>query len=49
MPYTLMVDTSGLILNKHAGYNLGDEIKIEEEIHQILGLDPLEVKNESKK
>ena len=49
MPYTLMVDTSGLILNKHTGYNLGDEIKIEEEIRKILGLDPLEVKNESKK
>ena len=48
MPYTLMVDTSGFIKNKHTGYNLGDEIKIEEEIRKILDLDPLEVKNKSK-
>tara|TARA_Y100001968_G_C18784798_1_gene448396 strand:- start:18 stop:536 length:519 start_codon:yes stop_codon:yes gene_type:complete len=46
MPYTLMVDTSGIIQNKHTGYNLGDEIKIEQEILTILGLDSLKINEE---
>ena len=47
MPYTLMVDTTGIIQNKHTGYNLGDEIKIEQEILKILNLDSLKI-NEKK-
>ena len=46
MPYTLMVDTTGIIKKKHTGYNLGDEIKIEREIRLILGLESLTVDKE---
>ena len=41
MPYALIVDQTGTILNKHTGYNLGDEVKLEKEIVHILGLDSL--------
>ena len=45
MPYTLLVDKEGTIINKHTGYNLGDEINLEKEIKHILGIDSLDVKN----
>ena len=48
MPYTLLVDTAGFIVSKHTGYNLGDEIKLEKEIINILGLDSLELDTKSK-
>ena len=41
MPYTIMVDSSGVIVNKYTGYNLGDEIKLEKEIVHMLELDSL--------
>tara|TARA_Y100001935_G_C17120994_1_gene415708 strand:- start:158 stop:667 length:510 start_codon:yes stop_codon:yes gene_type:complete len=43
MPYTLLVDKKGTIINKHTGYNLGDEINLEKEIIHILGIDSLDV------
>ena len=48
MPYSLLVDTSGIIRNKYTGYNLGDEIKLEKGILEILGLDSLTIINEKK-
>ena len=48
MPYTLLVDKEGTIINKHTGYNLGDEINLEKEIKHILGIDSLDVKNVKK-
>ena len=43
MPYTLLVDKEGSIINKHTGYNLGDEINLEKEIKHVLGIDSLNV------
>ena len=31
-PYLILIDEAGHIINKHAGYNPGDEIKLEKEI-----------------
>ena len=35
-PYLLLVDADGNIINKHMGYNIGDEIKLEKEIVELL-------------
>lgn len=35
-PYLLLVDGDGNIINKHIGYNPGDEIKLEKEIVELL-------------
>ena len=35
-PYLLLVDSDGNIVNKHMGYNPGDEIKLEKEIVELL-------------
>jgi len=35
MPFVVLADNEGFIINKHVGYNLGDEKSLEEEI-QIL-------------
>ena len=43
MPYILLVDTSGVIINKHTGYNLGDEINLENEIIHLLAIDSLKI------
>tara|TARA_Y100001968_G_C19374281_1_gene726753 strand:+ start:1018 stop:1551 length:534 start_codon:yes stop_codon:yes gene_type:complete len=36
MPYVIIADTSGVIINKHVGYNPGDEIDLENEILYLL-------------
>ncbi len=46
MPYILIVNTDGNIINRHVGYNPGDEIELEKEIIEILGLPKEEKKNE---
>ncbi len=38
MPYTLLVDKDGNVVAKHMGYNPGDEINLEKEIREMLGL-----------
>ena len=43
MPYVLLVDETGTITNKHTGYNLGDEINLEYEIVDLIGVDSLKV------
>tara|TARA_B100001142_G_scaffold330391_1_gene399043 strand:+ start:24955 stop:25509 length:555 start_codon:yes stop_codon:yes gene_type:complete len=35
-PYLLVVDNDGEIINRHTGYNPGDEIKLEHEIVSLL-------------
>ena len=35
-PYLILVDKTGHVVNKHAGYNPGDEIKLEKEIVALL-------------
>ena len=35
-PYLILVDDTGNIINKHIGYNPGDEIKLEGEIVNML-------------
>ena len=35
-PYLLVVNKKGEIVNRHAGYNPGDEIKLEHEIVSLL-------------
>ena len=35
-PYLLVVDNNGEIINRHTGYNPGDEIKLEHEIVSLL-------------
>ena len=36
MPFVVIVDNQGKIVNKHIGYNLGDEISLEEEIKLLI-------------
>ena len=36
MPFVVLADNSGIITNKHVGYNLGDEISLEEEIKVLI-------------
>ena len=35
-PYLVLIDEHGNIINKHVGYNSGDEIKLEEEIKNLI-------------
>ena len=35
-PYLILVDDTGHIVNKHAGYNPGDEVRLEKEIVALL-------------
>ena len=36
MPFVIIADSTGEIINRHVGYNLGDEIRLEKEILHIL-------------
>ena len=36
MPFVVLADNTGIITNKHVGYNLGDEISLEEEIKVLI-------------
>ena len=36
MPFVVIADSSGSIVNKHIGYNLGDEKALEEEIKRLI-------------
>ncbi len=36
MPFVVVVDDKGVISNKHIGYNLGDEVALEEEIKVLI-------------
>jgi thiol-disulfide isomerase/thioredoxin len=36
MPFVIIADSTGKILNRHVGYNPGDEIRLEKEILHIL-------------
>ena len=36
MPFVVIADNQGKIVNKHIGYNLGDEISLEEEIKLLI-------------
>ncbi len=36
MPFVIIADTTGKIINRHVGYNPGDEIRLEKEILHIL-------------
>ena len=38
MPFVIIADTTGKIINRHVGYNPGDEKKLEEEIVHLLAL-----------
>jgi len=38
MPFVIIADSSGAIINRHVGYNPGDEKKLEEEIVYLLAL-----------
>ena len=37
MPFVIIVNTEGEIVQRHVGYNPGDEKRLEEEIKQVLG------------
>ena len=36
MPFVVVVDSKGVVTNKHIGYNLGDEVALEEEIKILI-------------
>ncbi len=36
MPYILMVNKDGTIFNRHIGFNMGDEKKLEEQIQELI-------------
>ena len=36
MPFVVVVDNKGVVTNKHIGYNLGDEVALEEEIKVLI-------------
>ena len=38
MPFVIIADNKGEIINRHVGYNPGDEKKLEEEIIHLLAL-----------
>ena len=42
IPFTALIDTSGVIVYQHIGYKPGDEKKVDAVIRRVLGLDPLE-------
>ena len=35
-PYLIMVDKDGNMINKHIGYNPGDEVRLEKEIVELI-------------
>ena len=37
MPFVIIADSTGVIINRHVGYNPGDEKKLEKEILHLLG------------
>jgi peroxiredoxin len=39
LPYTVIIDKDGRIRNTHMGYNPGDEVRVEREICEALGLE----------
>ena len=39
MPYVIIADSSGSIINRHVGYNPGDEKKLEKEILVLISAD----------
>jgi len=55
MPYLIFINKDGSIWKRHVGWNTGDEIKLEEEIIEILALNnpekklPLKNSNDNKK
>ena len=42
MPFVIIVDNKGNIINKHIGYNKGDEKALEEEIRELIGIVSIE-------
>ena len=38
MPFVIIADSTGTIINRHIGYNPGDEKKLEKEIMHLLGV-----------
>ena len=40
MPFVVVVDNKGIVTNKHIGYNLGDEVALEEEIKVLISFNP---------
>ena len=48
MPFVVLADNDGNIINKHVGYNLGDEKALEEEI-KVLILFPVDTLDKNDK
>ncbi len=46
MPFVVIADNQGKIVNKHIGYNLGDEKSLEEEIKLLISYKPDSTKSE---
>ena len=46
MPFVVIADNQGKIVNKHIGYNLGDEISLEEEIKLLISYKQDTIKSE---
>ena len=40
MPFVVIADSKGVVTNKHIGYNLGDEVALEEEIKVLISFNP---------
>ena len=47
MPFVVVSDNQGNIVNKHVGYNLGDEVSLEKEIIELIQF-PIKTDGESK-
>ena len=48
MPFVVIADNKNVIINKHIGYNLGDEKALEEEIKTLISFEKDTVINEGK-
>jgi len=46
MPFVVIVDNQGKVVNKHIGYNLGDEKSLEEEIKVLISYQKDTLKND---
>ena len=46
MPFVVIADNEGRIVNKHVGYNLGDEKSLEEEIKALISFSVDSIENE---
>ena len=46
MPFTVMVNNQGVVVNKHVGFNLGDETSLEEEIKELISFNQDTLKKE---